>query len=119
MFEQFFKDVLTAISPALQTLIVGLVTLILGQLSAYLHRKYAELKIAVSSDQRYFLDFVVSRAVDTVEQLYGTFGNSIKKTKAVEIAQAALKNYGVNVDLQVIEDAIEAALFGKKEISKG
>jgi len=115
--EQFFTDFLEAISPALQTLIISLVTLLLGQASVYVNKKYQELKGNVSADQAHLLDFIVERAVATVEQLYKDAPNEIKRANAIFIAEKALENYGIKIDLNVIEDAIEAAVFDKKPIN--
>jgi len=54
--EQFFREFLEAISPALQALIVALVTVLLGQATVYVQKKYEQLKASVSSDKRYLLD---------------------------------------------------------------
>lgn len=113
--EQIFKDFLQAISPALQTLIVSLVTLLLGQAAFYLQKKYEELKTNVSSDKRYLLDFLVIRAIQTVEQFYKTETNQDKKDIAIGIVEAALKDFGLSVDIDVIADAVEAGVFQHKE----
>jgi len=114
--EQIFQNFLDAISPALQTLIAALVTLLLGQASLYVQRKYEALKANASSDQRYFLDFLVNRAVESVEQLYAD--NETKKEEAIKIVEAALKNYGLTVDVDVIADAIESAVFVNKKVER-
>jgi len=113
--EQIFKEFLQAISPALQTLIVALVTLLLGQATFYVQKKYEELKASVSSDKRYLLDFLVIRAVQTVEQLYKESPNQEKKDTAIAIVEAALKDFGLSVDIDVIADAVEAGVFQHKE----
>lgn len=118
--EQAFTDFLTAISPALQALVITLATVLLGQINLYVQKKYEQIKASVASDQRYLLDFIVQRAVETVEQLYRGAEATRKKDEAIAIAQAALKNFGLNVDVDVIADAIEAAVFNRKaNLSQG
>jgi LL-H family phage holin len=111
--EQIFKDFLEAISPALQTLIVTLVTVLLGQLSAYLNKKYQIAKAQLSSDQQYFLEFLVSRAVDTVEQLYKADPAQQKLNAAINIINEALTKAGIVIDERIIVAAIEAQVFTK------
>lgn len=112
--EQFFREFLEAISPALQALIVALVTVLLGQATVYVQKKYEQLKASVSSDKRYLLDFLAQRAVETVEQLYKEHLPEEKKTAAVLIVNAALKDFGLSIDAAVVADAIEACLFTHK-----
>ncbi len=114
--EQIFKDFLQAISPALQATIIALATLLLGQINLYAQKKYEQIKASVASDKRYLLDFIVLRAVETVEQLYKDEAITRKKDEAILITQAALKDFGVSVDVDVIADAIEAAVFAKNRI---
>lgn len=117
--EKLFTDFLQAISPALQTLIVTLVTLLLGQATLYVQKKYEQLKTSVSSDKRYLLDFLAIRAIEAVEQLYKEESPKDKKDAAVAMVEAALKDFGLNIDVDVIADAIEAGVFGKKIEPKG
>lgn len=113
--EQYLKEFLTEISPALQALIITLFTVLLGQINLYVQKKYEEIKASVASDHQYLLDFIVRRAVETVEQLYKGEEPTRKRDEAIAIAQAALKNFGVTVDVAVIANAIEAAVFVRKE----
>ena len=116
--EQFFREFLEAISPALQALIVALVTVLLGQATVYVQKKYEQLKASVSSDKRYLLDFLAQRAVETVEQLYKGFLPEEKKAAAVSIVEAALKDFGLSIDVDVVADAIEASLFVHKQTNE-
>jgi len=110
-FAQFFKDFLEAITPALQTLIVALVTALLGQASAWMVKQYQLKKAELSYNEQYYLDFFAARAVKTVEQLYFDEESQEKKNSAISIVERALSKYGLNIDVDVIADAIEAAVF--------
>lgn len=112
--EQLFKDFLEAISPALQALMLGLVTIILGQVSLYVKTKWNLVQKELSSEKRYFLNLVVSNAVDTVEQLYKTASNVEKKEAAIDIIEKTLSSYGVTMDFDLIANAIEAEIFSRK-----
>ena len=112
--EQIFKDFLEAISPALQTLIVALFTVILGQITAYLNKQYGLAKAKLSAEQRDLLDFVALRTVQTVEQIYRSEDNFTKRTEALAMAKKTLESYGLNIDTVEIANAIEAQVFQQK-----
>jgi LL-H family phage holin len=113
--EKFFTDFLTAISPALQTLIVALVTLLLGQASVYLNKQRQILNAKLTADQRFLLDLLAERAVQTVEQIYKNEPNVIKRDEAIALVEAGLEKAGLTVDLNVVVEAIEAQVFEKNQ----
>lgn len=120
--QQIFQDFLTAISPALQTLLIALVTVLLGQATMWLNKHYENQKNQLAQGEQYLLDFFVSRAVRTVEQLYFDKPSQEKLSAAIDIVQSGLTQYGVNIDLGLIKSAIEAAVFSgnfESNLSKG
>jgi len=119
--EQLFKDFLEAISPALQTLLLGLVTIILGQVSLYIKTKWGIAKSQLSSEQQYFLELVARNAVQTVEQVYQKSDNATKRQAAIDMVEESLIKYGVTIDLNAIANVVEAQVFNQKafEAPKG
>jgi len=113
--EQIFKDFLTEISPALQTLIVALITLLLGQASVYLNKQRQILNAKLTADQRFLLDLLAERAVQVVEQVYGAQSNQGKLDVAKELVNSELSKVGIVLDLDAIENAIEAQVFKKNQ----
>ena len=114
-----FKDFLEAISPALQALLVGLVNLLLVQASLFVSAKINAAKVGLSADKQYILELVVENAVTTVEQIYYSADNMTKKNEAIAIAENALKQYNLKIDLDVIADLIEAKVFQHKNTPQG
>jgi len=122
MFEEFFRTFLTAVSPALQNLLVSVSVALIGLASAYVHKLYQTQKAKLSTDQQFFLDIAVNKAVTAVEQMYFSLPSEAKKENAVAIAESFLKQAGITVDLDVIEAAIESAVFQNNfpaNLSKG
>jgi len=116
--EQLFKDFFSAISPALQTLLVALVTAFVGQSVAWLNKKYQIEKGKLSNEQQYTLEFLASRAVKAVEQYYFDAPNSEKKARAISIVERVLDGYGFTVDVDVIASAVEAQVFELPESNR-
>lgn len=112
--EQFFTDFLTAISPALQTLLQALVLALIAQAVQYVRAKYLEAKAILSSEQKYILEMVVSSAIRAAEQLYTDSG--AKRAYAIATAEKHLKAYGIVLDLEIIAAEIEAQVFGLQTI---
>lgn len=118
--EQFFKDFLTEISPALQNLLVLLVLALIGQLSEYITKLRAAVKAKTSVDQQLFLDILAESAVRTVAQIYKNADNTSKRKKAITIVEDGLEKAGLKVDLDVIVNAVEAQVFQKnQDLPKG
>lgn len=115
--EAIFKDFLEAISPALQTLIVTLVTVLLGQLTLYLKTQYGLAKAKLSTEQQLLLDILAERAVQTVEQLYNSAPNVVKRDNAIEIIEATLEKAGLSVDANAVLEAVEAQVFKKNAVA--
>ena len=111
--EQFFKDFFVQISPALQTLLVSIVTLATGMATAWLKSKWDVEKVNLSAQQQYLLRLVVSAAVDAANQV--KVDNKEKLAYAFDVAEKALAGYGVTVDIDVIYAAIEAQVLNSKK----
>ena len=117
--ETIFKDFLEAISPALQTLLVTLVTVVVGQISLYINTKWSTAKVNLSNERRYLLELIARNAVETVEQVYNSSDNMVKKNQAIAIVENSLKEFGLNIDIDVIADVIEAEVFSHKNTPQG
>ena len=113
MFEEFFRTFLTAVSPALQNLLVSVSVALIGLTSAYVNKLYQSQKAKLSTDQQFFLDIAVNKAVTAVEQMYFSAPSEIKKEKAIRVVEKFLEQAGLSVDVDVIDAAIESAVFGQ------
>ena len=112
MFEQFFRTFLMDISLPLQQLLVSVTVALIGLTSAYVNKLYQSQKAKLSMDQQFFLDIAVQKAIAAVEQMYFSEPSNIKKAKAIELVQNFLKQASLDIDVKVIDTAIESAVFG-------
>lgn len=113
--EQAFAEFLGKISGPLQDLLVAIFTILAGQAVFYLKTQYSIAKTKLSAEQRFYLDIVSQRAVQTVEQLYYSQSNEDKKAKAIAIIESELAKAKLTVDFDVIVNAIEAQVFKKNQ----
>lgn len=117
--EQFFKDFLTEISPALQNLLVVFALAVIAQVSEYLVKLRTAVKAKTSVDQQVFLTILAESAVKTVAQIYHSEANAVKRNRAVSIVNEGLAKAGLKVDLNVVVQAVEAQVFQKNvEVSE-
>ena len=107
--EQFFIDFAEAISPAVQILLQGVFIALAAQLSAWLAKKYQVEKANLSTEQQYVLRLVVSSAIMAAEQLYTD--SQEKRNYAFSIAEKALAQHGLMLDIDLIYSEIEAQVF--------
>lgn len=112
--EQLFLDFAEAISPALQTLLQGVLTLLAAQAVAWLNEQYKLKKSQLSKENQYLLDLVSTHAVRAAEQLYDD--NQTKKEYAISIVEGTLLKSGVKLDIAQIVSAIESQVFLKKQL---
>lgn len=108
-WSELFKNFAEAISPALQVLLQTALVTLAGQLSAWMYKAYQAKAASLSSEQRYILSVVVSSAIRSAEQLYSD--GAQKREHAFSVAEKALSNYGVKLDVDVIYAEIEAQVY--------
>jgi len=94
-----FWNVITTASAAILVAIIGLL--------AWKGRDY--LISRLSQEQLALLKQVVARAVLMAEQI--SQDNTEKKRLAMEMAEKWLKQYGIEIDLDILEAAVEAAVL--------
>lgn len=111
--EQFFIDFFEVISPALQALLQSVTVAAIGMLVAWVKAKYDTERAKLSGEQRYILDLIVASAVKAAEQVKDDGAG--KLAYAFDIAEKALKQYGLTVDIDVLYSAIEAEVFDQKK----
>jgi hypothetical protein len=115
--EKFFTDFLTEISPALQNLLVLLTLFVIGQASEFIVKQRKLLNTKLTTGQRELLDILALRAVQAVEQVYKSEPNVVKMDKAITLVEEGLEKAGLNIDLDVIVNAVEAQVFQKNQES--
>jgi hypothetical protein len=108
-WSELFKNFAEAISPALQVLLQAAFVALAGQLSAWMYKAYQEKAASLSSEHQYILSVVVAAAVRSAEQLYSD--GKQKRSHAFSIAEKALNNYGIKLDVDVIYAEIEAQVY--------
>lgn len=111
--EQFFIDFAEAISPALQTLLEAVLTLLAAQASAWMYKQYQHQRAQLDTQQQYFLDFIVGQAVRAAEQLYKEKKGAEKKAYVFGIVEKELAARGIKLDIDVLDAKIEAAVFAQ------
>ena len=109
--EQFFIDFASAISPALQTLLEAVLTLIAAQVSAWLFKQYQNQRAQLDAQQQWAVDFVVTQAVRAAQQLYKDKQGKEKKAYAFSVAENELAKRGLAIDLDILNTKIEAAVY--------
>jgi hypothetical protein len=62
----------------------------------------------------YQIEQAAEFAVKAAEQMYAAGEGEAKKAQAMEWAEAFLKSRGIRVDLEIVEAAIEAAVYELK-----
>lgn len=95
-------DIWTPITTALITVAVAIIGLLAWKSRAYLAGRLSQEQLAL-------LKQIAGRAVLMAEQV--SEDNAEKKRLAMETAEKWLKQYGIEIDLDVLEAAIEAAVF--------
>lgn len=116
--EQILKDFATAISPALQQLVIALVVALLTACTAWVKSKYEFEKSKLSAEKRYLLEMAVTTGVRSAKQIYGEAKekNKEKLKHAFEVTDAIMRSYGFVIDSAVIVAVIETAVFDSKQV---
>jgi hypothetical protein len=113
MDGQYFLDLLFKI---VEGVLVAAAPLIVGLVAAWLKAKIDLVKTRAASElsdqQRWLLKVAANVAVDAAEQM--KLANLIedKKEYAIVAAQDYLNAHGININVSVVEAAIEAAVLG-------
>lgn len=98
-----------------------LASLAAGALFAWLRKTWAQFK-AEKPDVAWILEQAASMAVAAAEQAGAAGYITDKKNYALDMAQAYLDAQGIKINLDLLDAAIEAAVFneinGKKPVSK-
>ena len=96
-------EIMTQILKIVLPVVVGLIIKWAAEL-------YLKIK-AERPDLAPIIDFAASTAVYAAEGIYGPGEGQKKLEYAIEAVRAILQEYGLQLDITVISDAIEAAVF--------
>jgi len=103
VFAQKFLEI---VLPVLATLLAGLVV-------AFITKVINEIKAKLTDQQLFYINTAVNTAILAAEQV-NLKGELIdKKEYALSVAEAWLAEKGIKVDLHVLADLIEAAVYEK------
>ena len=112
MDGQYFLDLLFKI---VEGILVAVAPLVVGLVAMWIKAKIDEVKAGIeqqlNDNQRWLLETAANVAVEAAEQM--KLGELIedKKDYAMAVAQQYLASHNVNLDLEVIEAAVEAAVL--------
>ena len=106
---KLIENILLAFLPVLASLAAG-------ALFAWLRKTWAQFK-AEKPDVAWILEQAASMAVAAAEQAGAAGYITDKKNYALDMAQAYLDAQGIKINLDLLDAAIEAAVFN--EINKG
>lgn len=106
---KLIENILLAFLPVLASLAAG-------ALFAWLRKTWAQFK-AEKPDAAWILEQAASMAVAAAEQAGAAGYITDKKNYALDMAQAYLDAQGIKINLDLLDAAIEAAVFN--EINKG
>lgn len=107
----FAEGVLLAIAPVLASMVAA-------WLIAKIKEAWAAARIAVGEEWAWVLDMAATKAVYAAEQ--AKLGELIENRKAyaLDLAQQFLKDRGYEIDLALIDAAIEAAILEQFNLNK-
>lgn len=111
--NQLFIDFAAAISPALQTLLEGVLVILASQAVAWLHQKYQDQRAQLSDRNQWALDFIIAQSVRAAEQLYRDGNGEAKKAYVYKIVEKELATRGLTLDFDVLDARIEAAVYNE------
>lgn len=98
------------LSEILFQLLMAVLVPVAGFAAAWLKAKYSTERSNLDSQNKWLLDQGVNIAIYAAEQIYGAGKGAEKKAYALDIAEKWLAQYKINIDLDVVEAAIEAAV---------
>jgi sirohydrochlorin ferrochelatase len=109
------KWLLEAISPFIQAILEVVLTVLAAVAAYYVKRYLAQLveRLRQNTTQEQFLmiRIIVDQLVAAAEQLYEDAEGDEKKRYVLEQAERALSEYGLQLDLQMLDALVEAAVF--------
>ncbi len=111
--ENLFIDFAQAISPALQTLLEGVLVILASQAVAWLHQKYQDQRAQLNERNQWALDFLINQSIRAAEQLYRDGNGEAKKAYVYKIVEKELVARGLTIDLAVLDARIEAAVYAE------
>jgi len=77
---------------------------------AWIKAQVAKAKAQISKEQLEVVEIVVYNAVKTAEQLGIVAAVESKKDLAIAVAEKELAEYGIEIDLDILSDKVEAAV---------
>lgn len=101
-------SIIDALLPTIITTFIGVATAAIGFIGFQVRKFIAS---QANNEHADFLSRVAEIAVQAIEQTYSAANGDEKKQAAINAAERLLESRGVKVDLDVIEDAIEAAVL--------
>lgn len=111
--ENLFIDFAQAISPALQTLLEGVLVILASQAVAWFHQKYQDQRAQLNERNQWALDFLINQSIRAAEQLYREGNGEAKKAYVYKIVEKELVARGLTIDLAVLDARIEAAVYAE------
>lgn len=109
--EQFFLDFAEAISPALQTLLISLLSALVAYVIAFVKKQADLLKAKLTQEQQVIFEILAEKAVSAAEQIYKSEESQEKKQFAIQYLERNLEKLGLSVDFDTIVAEIESAVF--------
>ena len=116
MLEQFISVFLQKF---LEIVLPVLATALAGLLIAWITKIVSDLKSKLTEDQNWMLKEIVRTAVFAAEQANVAGFVKDKKDYALDIAEKWMAEKGLNIDLEVLDAMIEAAVYAELNRDKG
>jgi hypothetical protein len=98
------------VSKLLQALLLAVLPVLAAQGSALLFAAYKNKRAQLNAQNQYMLDTAIRVAVFAAEQIYKGGNGEAKKAYAFDIAEKWLAQHNLNIDLDVLDAQIEAAV---------
>lgn len=105
-YSEVFKSFAEAVSPALQTLLLALVTALAAQASAWMVKAFQSKRVELSTTEQYLVDMLVGSFVHAAEQVLVDGKDKLEYVFAN--TETALTRYGIVLDADVLYAIIEA-----------
>ena len=111
MSDQFVSDLVNAALMALIPVLIGAVGYLAKQVIAY-------LKAKTNAEAYAMIEKVAASVVASVEQTLASEEGQVKKDAAVALVQAEALKRGITLDVEQLENAVEAAVLRLRLESK-
>lgn len=110
-----WREVLTAISPALQTLLVALVTALVPVVGLYIRRlalcTEAKLRASMSAAEWNLALTIAAPFVSAAEELFESGDGPAKLDYVKAMVMTQLQQYGIKLDLDALEGIIHSLVW--------